>query len=364
MANNVILSSLFLGNFADIDTDETNDVTESEASLLGTYGTAATPLSQSVVPIVSDSSDNFLFEDNISTADDWTYDTGSGTQVTDLDSIVFYYGDVTYTDGSSVSNVSFNVVQMVNGDTFLLIGDSHSYLSNKPIESISMNSVNNDDIGGIFQDRYDGNAFVCFASDTRIDTPDGPRAVQTLRAGELVTTLDHGAQPVAWIGGRRLTFPAAPEAQKPFQLKAGCFAVGIPTRDLIVSPQHRLLGVTPEAERLASVKSFAGLPGVRQMTGKRAVIYYTLMLPRHEIIFANGLAVESFYPGPYSIGVLSPLQRLQVIASMPHFDAGQDGFYGPHARKPLKHKAAMHLLNKGKLNICRYQIQRRRRAWS
>ncbi|MBL9056263.1 MAG: Hint domain-containing protein, partial [Rhodobacteraceae bacterium] len=41
---------------------------------------------------------------------------------------------------------------------------------------------------------------ICFLRGTRITTPDGPRAIEDLAEGDLVTTLDHGPQPIRWIG--------------------------------------------------------------------------------------------------------------------------------------------------------------------
>ncbi len=45
----------------------------------------------------------------------------------------------------------------------------------------------------------------CFVAGTPIDTASGPRAIETLRPGDLVRTLDHGLQPLRWIGVRRVT---------------------------------------------------------------------------------------------------------------------------------------------------------------
>ena len=46
----------------------------------------------------------------------------------------------------------------------------------------------------------------CFTTGTRIATPSGPRAIETLERGDLVMTRDHGPQAIRWIGRR--TFSA------------------------------------------------------------------------------------------------------------------------------------------------------------
>ncbi len=42
----------------------------------------------------------------------------------------------------------------------------------------------------------------CFVAGTMIATPSGPRAVEDLRPGDLVETLDHGPRPLRWVGDR------------------------------------------------------------------------------------------------------------------------------------------------------------------
>lgn len=44
---------------------------------------------------------------------------------------------------------------------------------------------------------------VCFTRGTMIACPEGLRAVEDLKPGDLVITRDHGPQPIRWIGGRR-----------------------------------------------------------------------------------------------------------------------------------------------------------------
>ena len=77
---------------------------------------------------------------------------------------------------------------------------------------------------------------ICFTPGTMIDTPFGPRAVETLKAGDLVTTLDAGAQPIAWTGSR--TIPYTP-ATTPIQFEMG--SIDGLSAPLKVSPQHKML---------------------------------------------------------------------------------------------------------------------------
>ena len=68
------------------------------------------------------------------------------------------------------------------------------------------------------------------------------RAVEVLRVGDLVLTEDHGPQPLVWVGARSLgpADLAANPALQPVRIAAGALGLGLPARDLVVSPQHRL----------------------------------------------------------------------------------------------------------------------------
>ena len=79
------------------------------------------------------------------------------------------------------------------------------------------------------------NVIICFTEGTRISTPHGQRNIETLGIGDEVLTLDNGVQRIRWIGRR--TVPAVGKLA-PVRIKAGAFENA---RDLLVSPQHRML---------------------------------------------------------------------------------------------------------------------------
>ncbi len=113
-----------------------------------------------------------------------------------------------------------------------------------------------------------------------------------------MTTADHGAQPLRWIG-RRLVGKAAMTADPrlaPFRIRAGCFGPGRPAQDLWLSRQHRVL-LGPEiaggAEALAPVHALLDARFIARCAPPFGVEYVHLLFDRHEVLFANGLAVES-----------------------------------------------------------------------
>ena len=196
----------------------------------------------------------------------------------------------------------------------------------------------------------------CFAPGTRIATPDGEVAVESLQVGDLVQTDDHGPQPIRWIGVRHVAFgPDNPrgDQDKPIQIKAGALGDGLPRRDLIVSPQHRMVLAGPDikeafgtAEVFAIAKALTGLDGVRIMKGKRTVTYYALLFDRHEVIFAEGAPTESFRPGPFIVSQFPDDQRQEIFAAVPRLADDPASALGPPARQITKRQEVVELLER------------------
>jgi Hint domain len=148
----------------------------------------------------------------------------------------------------------------------------------------------------------------CFVAGTRIRVPGGEVAVEEIAVGDLVETMDHGPQPVRWIGRRRVRGSGD---FAPVRIEAGVLGN---VRVLLVSPQHRML-ITGwraellfgEAEILIAAKHLAGLAGISFAPADR-VEYVHLMFDRHEIIFAESAATESFFPGSAMLGPESDMR--------------------------------------------------------
>ena len=86
---------------------------------------------------------------------------------------------------------------------------------------------------------------ICFTPGTRIATPKGARDIASLKVGDLVVTRDHGLQPIRWIQQR--TVPAM-DRFAPIRIRPG--VVTGQDRDLLVSPQHRMMFQGYRAELL------------------------------------------------------------------------------------------------------------------
>ncbi|MFQ3254844.1 MAG: hypothetical protein ACI9U6_003155 [Loktanella salsilacus] len=193
---------------------------------------------------------------------------------------------------------------------------------------------------------------ICFTPGARIMTPKGQIAVQDLHVGDLVMTRDHGMQPIAWIGQRSLSaadLRRAPKLQ-PVRIAAGSLGDGLPERDLVLSPNHRMLIQSHRAallfaenEVLAPAKHMVGNAGITQ-ADVSGVTYVHIMFERHEVVLSDGVWSESFQPGDHSLGGLAQNQRDEIFTLFPELKttAGVEGYQA--ARKSLKKHEARLLL--------------------
>lgn len=193
---------------------------------------------------------------------------------------------------------------------------------------------------------YDNTGVVCFGKGTAIRTPRGDVLVEDLRVGDLVTTMDNGPQKIRWINTRSYD---AEQMQKgshlhPVLIKRGTFGA---ERDLLVSQQHGVL-VGQSGDSFARAKHLAdAAKGVRIAKGKKSVTYVHLMFDDHQVIFAENVPSESFYPGPMALDQMSKPHRAAFSKVLPALGTGRVNreevakVYGPTARVFLKKKQVL-----------------------
>jgi hypothetical protein len=189
----------------------------------------------------------------------------------------------------------------------------------------------------------DTGGVICFTPGTRIATPDGPRAIEDLRAGDRIATADNGPQQVIWTGQRRMTgarLYAMPHL-RPVRIRSAALGIGRPDHDLIVSPQHRMLvrGAPAQAlfntpEVLVRAQDLINDHTVMTDSTLREVTYVHILLETHQIVFANGLETESFHPSNAALDTIEPAQRAELMAMLPGLDRDPH-IYGAFARRNL-----------------------------
>lgn len=173
----------------------------------------------------------------------------------------------------------------------------------------------------------------CFTKGTWIAVPGGRVMVECLQPGDAVLTRDHGAQALRWVGQRSM--PARGK-DAPVEIRAGTLGAH---ETLRLSPNHRVLieGARAEllfgeAEVLVKAKHLVDGLAVRQVEGGE-VTYLHLLFDRHEVVMANGLAVESYHPA--ALVGFDAEARAEVLRLFPAL-AADAAAYGPLARPELK----------------------------
>ncbi len=195
---------------------------------------------------------------------------------------------------------------------------------------------------------------ICFTPGTRIATPNGPCPVEELEEGDWVSTKDDGDQPVVWIGRRQISgarMHALPHL-RPVRLRANVLGQDEPDADLVVSPDHRILVKGPMSQVLFNTEEV--LVAARDLLNDatitidhsmRSVTYIHLMLPSHQIVWANGIETESFNPGLAALDVIEREQQNRLFDCLP--DLRRDpGTYGMPVRR---------MLNRAEASLLQYQ---------
>ena len=172
---------------------------------------------------------------------------------------------------------------------------------------------------------------ICFTAATLIRTPLGERRIDTLRAGDMVLTADDGPQPIRWIGTKTVR---ASGALAPIHFRSGTIGNN---RDLLVSPQHRMLCTGfraqlhfGQSEVLAPAKSLVNNYNVTVDYGGM-VTYVHMLFDRHQIVIANGAPSESFFPGDSGLDAIEEAARAEVFQLFPELRSNL-GSYGPASR--------------------------------
>ena len=233
---------------------------------------------------------------------------------------------------ASDGTLELNVSEGDNGTTFL--GNARDVaLLNVDGEMVA--------VAGGLQDGLSVFTVPCFTPGTMIETPFGPRPVETLVAGDLVLTRDQGPRALRYVARRYLspeTLAGAPHLM-PVTIPRGALGGGLPLEDLVVSPQHRMVlgGMRARVmygleEALAPAVGL-GTAGVRC---GRGVEYLHLVFECHQVITANGAATESFYPGDHALNGLEDAVRSELLEIFPGLSAGSGCGFSSPARPLLK----------------------------
>ncbi|MGI9394360.1 MAG: Hint domain-containing protein, partial [Boseongicola sp.] len=145
------------------------------------------------------------------------------------------------------------------------------------------------------------------------------------------------AKPLSWIGS--VYIPAdvlmADAACHPVVIEPDAFCHGEPLEPLSISPQHRVLVKSWQAELvcgepdvLIAAKHLVDLGLARQASPREmagGVRYWHLLFDQHEIVVSNGLPTESFRPGPEAVKALDHATAAELRKFFPDIDVHMVG---------------------------------------
>ncbi|MBW4706944.1 Hint domain-containing protein [Roseobacter sp. YSTF-M11] len=232
------------------------------------------------------------------------------------------------TAGDTITLPTGQEVTLNADGTFSVLGDGDAENFNF---TYSISNGGNTDVGYV-----NATSVPCFVAGTMIATAHGNMMVERLKPGDLVITQDDGPQPLRWIGTRTV---AAAGAFAPIHIRANTFGKH---GHVLVSPLHRILIrdtvaelLFGEAEVLVSAKDLVNDGSVRKREGG-SVTYVHLMFDRHQVIFSEGLATESFLPGPQTTEVFEREIIDEICSIFPDIDPETGRGYSAAARRTLK----------------------------
>ncbi len=278
--------------------------------------------------------------------DTLTGGAGADTLRGDADADIFYGGAGDMIDGGEAGN-DYDTLDLTGAGPLNIIYDPTN-AENGTVQFLDADRNVTSTINFINIE----NVIPCFTPGTLIATPKGEVPVELLKAGDRIITRDNGIQEIRWTGRKDMGWHdlVANPHLKPVLIRQGSLGNGLPERDMMVSPNHRVLVANDrtalyfdEHEVLVSAKHLVASKGIDAVNAVGAS-YIHFMLDRHEVVLSNGAWTESFQPGDYTLKGMGNAQRGEIYDLFPELktDAGLEGYHS--ARRTLKRHEAMLLV--------------------
>lgn len=181
-------------------------------------------------------------------------------------------------------------------------------------------------------------AFAALVRGALIATENGMAAIEDLCPGVRVRTGTGELMPIRWIGSMTLV-PEAAEftggmACRLTRIASDSFGIGRPGSDMLLGPRARVLyrsnrcrEMLGTSQAFAPARAFVDGINVVDVTPVAPIRMYHLALDGQQSIFANGIEVESFHPGPQIEAMMDRASLDLFLSLFPQIDSA-DGF-GP-----------------------------------
>lgn len=311
----------------DMDTTEGNNTAENAAALVGTtFGGLGNALLNDVAEF-SPGTGGFgggtgtAYDQDNGPAENFRIN-GGANQV--FDSAAIFNATITFVDGST-DTVTAVIFQDTAGNTYFApefsANADQAALEAGAIQSLTLDSLSGNVFSGLSGNRQTWNFVTCYVAGTAIKTPTGDTAIEALKAGDLVITRDNGPQPIRWIGQSTVQ---AKGKLAPVRIAAGALGRNFPSRDLLVSRQHRMLVASRVCERmfgeteiLVPAIKLTALPGIHIEESDKPITYFHLMTDAHEVIFAEDAPSETLLTGPNAVEALGSEALAELKAIFP-----------------------------------------------
>lgn len=258
------------------------------------------------------------------------------------------FGDVV--DGG-VGGDDNDVLDLQDAGRFRIVNETVDPDGNSTSGTVEFLDEDSDEVLGTLDFSEIESIVPCFTPGTAIATPRGERLVEELQIGDKVITRDNGIQEIRWIGAKRMDGRELQENPhlQPVLVQKGSLGNGLPERDMLVSPNHRMMVNNDrvslyfeENEVLVSAKHLVNPTEGVQPVSSMGTTYIHFMFDAHEIVLSNGAWTESFQPGDYSLKGVGNAQRQEIFELFPELrgQAGREAYAS--ARLTLKkHEARM-----------------------
>ena len=169
----------------------------------------------------------------------------------------------------------------------------------------------------------------CFDAMAEIETLSGTKCACDLQVGDQPVSVTDQNQKIIWIS-RRIITPCEmlhnPKLQ-PVRIAANAFGEGYPSKDLIVSQEHRVLLSSKITQRMfgcgvvmVAAKFLTNLLGVEIFMPETPMTYVHFLLENHSAVQAHNIWAESLYLGPVVFDNLDLPTRRSLCACIAQYN--------------------------------------------
>jgi hypothetical protein len=226
--------------------------------------------------------------------------------------------------------------------TLDFVSETHPHVNSTNDTNAALGSATHDDL-----------IVPCFTPGTFITTAGGDCKVEDLVVGDRIITRDNGMQKIRWIGRCELSGKDLLSKSQllPILIRQAALGNGLPERDMMVSPQHRILIANDKTsvyfdadEVLVAAKHLTSMDGIDVISVSH-VSYLHILFDHHEIILADGIWTESFQPGEMSLAGIGEASRKEIVELFPNLDISEVIASFTASRQSLKKYEAKAMLS-------------------